>query len=126
VESEIPMNCPKCKAVMETVKVDEIEVERCTSCMGLWFDSNEQDLLKGSKSAAVLDVGDKPADASEPHKIQCPVCHTPMISLAVRGHKGLKYESCTVCFGSFFDAGEFREYAGSGAGWFKKLLAAVR
>ena len=82
-------------------------------------------MLKGGKSAAIIDVGEKPADAAEPHKIQCPVCHTPMITLAVHGHKGLKYESCTVCFGSFFDAGEFREYAGSGAGWFRRLLAAV-
>jgi len=28
------------------------------------------------------------------------------------GHPELKYESCTVCFGAFFDAGEFREFKG--------------
>jgi hypothetical protein len=45
-----------------------------------------------------------------------------MITMTVHGHPKLKYESCTVCFGAFFDAGEFREYHGEGVVPFLKGL----
>jgi Zn-finger nucleic acid-binding protein len=32
------MNCPKGSAAMEIVGFDGIEVDRCTGCLGLWFD----------------------------------------------------------------------------------------
>ncbi len=59
------------------------------------------------------------------HHIDCPHCHTPMIALTVHGHSRLKYESCTVCYGAFFDAGEFREYLSAGGSWFRKVLSGI-
>jgi hypothetical protein len=38
-----------------------------------------------------------------------------MIPMTVHGGPaGLVYESCTVCYGAFLDAGEFREFARGG------------
>jgi Zn-finger nucleic acid-binding protein len=108
------MNCPKCQAAMEKVTFEGIEVDRCTSCKGIWFDVLEKEHLNEMKGSEQIDIGEKPADASTPHRILCPVCKTQMISMSVVGHPGLKYESCTVCFGAFFDAGELREFKGGG------------
>ena len=35
------MNCPKCSSEMETVTYDDVEVDRCSGCQGLWFDGGE-------------------------------------------------------------------------------------
>ena len=41
------MNCPKCSAEFETISFNDIEVDRCTRCKGLWFDVlKKDDLLK--------------------------------------------------------------------------------
>lgn len=41
------MNCPKCSAEFETISFNDIEVDRCTGCKGLWFDVlKKDDLLK--------------------------------------------------------------------------------
>jgi len=116
------MNCPKCAAAMESITVGDIDVDRCVGCKGIWFDAREYEKLKDVKGAQRIDIGKRPPDADQPHRIDCPVCHTRMITMTVHGHPKLKYESCTVCFGAFFDAGEFREYHGEGVVPFLKGL----
>ena len=130
------MTCPKCSAAMESVSVEGIEVERCTGCKGMFFDAREHEKLKDiRRAAATLDIGEPAggdagrgaggtAVAAPPKKITCPSCHTQMIEMAVQGRAWLKFESCTVCHGAFFDAGEFRAYAGGGGvtGFIKGLF----
>jgi len=107
-----PLHCPKCKADMEKVTYQNIVVDRCTACRGLWFDALEKEHLAALKGSDVIDTGapTKPAaGAPTKAKLNCPVCHTPMIDMVDQRHPHLHYESCTVCYGVFFDAGEFRE-----------------
>ena len=33
-----------------------------------------------------------------------------MIAMADHGHPNVHYHSCTICYGLFFNAGEFREH----------------
>ena len=35
------MHCPKCGATMETINVNDIEIDKCPECLGLYFDNNE-------------------------------------------------------------------------------------
>ena len=100
---------------MERVTFEGIEIDRCTTCRGLWFDAMEHDKLKKKAGAGqAIDTGTLPPDAGERHKLNCPHCHTPMIGMTARGMPALKFESCTVCYGAFFDAGEFKELRGEG------------
>ena len=118
------MTCPRCSGVMETVSVGLVAVDRCTSCGGLWFDMNEDEWLKRSGAAAVVDTRatEQGSHRDDRTPIQCPRCHTRMMRMVDPGHPDVTYESCAICYGSFFDAGEFREVAGSGGG----LLNAFR
>jgi Zn-finger nucleic acid-binding protein len=96
---------------MESVSLDGVEVDRCTSCQGLWFDALEDRDLRKSKAAASLDTGSKKVGAKNDTqgKIECPRCHTRMIRMVDREQPHVWYESCGTCHGSYFDAGEFKD-----------------
>ena len=41
------MHCPKCGAEMETVIMENIEIDKCPECLGIYFDNEElQQLLE--------------------------------------------------------------------------------
>ena len=104
------MNCPKCTARMEKVSFESVEVDRCTHCHGIWFDEFEKDQLKALKGSEKIDIGDPSASQGLTDTIDCPVCHTQMTKMVDRKQSHIWYESCPVCYGVFFDAGEFKDY----------------
>ncbi len=106
------MKCPKCDAPMEKVEYHSIEVDRCTNCKGLWLDRSEKEQLKKMKGSEAIDVGDpkKGAEYNEIEQIECPVCTTQMVRMVDVKQPHIWYESCPICYGVFFDAGEFRDY----------------
>jgi Zn-finger nucleic acid-binding protein len=108
----VPLHCPRCKAVMETVAFQDIVVDRCTSCRGLWFDALEQEHLAALKGSDKIDLGvsTHPKQIAPSPKLDCPICHTAMFEMVDHRHPNLKFESCGVCYGVFFNAGEFKEY----------------
>ncbi len=113
---------------METVAVKGVEVDRCTGCKGLWFDMLEQEDLKKLHAAKLIDIGDpkvgKAMDAKR--DIECPKCHVAMAKMVVLDHPDVRYESCSECYGVYFDAGEFTEFQGrSVLDVFRGLLSSV-
>lgn len=106
------MRCPKCEATMERVTFQDVEVDRCTYCRGLWFDLREHERLKGMAGSEAIDVGNAAfgEKCDDLTTADCPHCHTPMIRMADLRQPHIHYEACTVCHGVFFDAGEFRDY----------------
>ena len=106
------ITCPKCAGAMEHVPFGGWTVDRCVNCRGLWFDAREQEQLKDVEGSEVIDVGTPGGSAVPPvtGKVKCPVCNTQMIQMVDHRQPHLKFESCTVCYGAFFDAGEFRDY----------------
>lgn len=105
------LTCPKCSQAMEKVPFAGITVDRCVSCRGIWFDAREQERLKEAKGSESIDAGDPgPATSPKKGKVMCPVCNTPMIVMTDHRQPHIQFESCTVCYGVFFDAGEFRDY----------------
>lgn len=105
------MECPKCQAQFEKVTFADIEVDRCVSCHGLWFDMLEKDDLVKIKGSEAIDIGD--AEVGEKYSnvrdIKCPQCAQNMIPMVDKDQYHIKYESCPACYGTFFDAGEFRD-----------------
>jgi Zn-finger nucleic acid-binding protein len=106
------MNCPKCDNDMETVVCEEIEVDRCVNCRGIWFDMLEAEHLKRIEGSEAIDVGDPTLGKSlnEIDRIQCPKCNEPMLRMVDRTQPHIWYESCPLCYGLYFDAGEFADF----------------
>jgi uncharacterized protein len=49
------MKCPKCGYDLITGEWDEIQIDQCTHCHGIWFDAGEAEtLIKKSNSPNVL------------------------------------------------------------------------
>jgi Zn-finger nucleic acid-binding protein len=103
--------CPKCKAAMEKIQFDRFIIDRCTACKGLFFDALDREHLEHMKGSESIDIGPAHEENREERvKINCPRCHAQMIRMVDAAQPHIWYESCPVCFGLFFDAGEFRDH----------------
>ena len=123
------MNCPKCDAPFEAVTFQDIEVDRCTQCQGLWFDSQEDAKLRALKGSEAIDIGDPETGKkfNEIAKVLCPKCEAKMIRMVDANQHHIWYESCPVCYGVFFDAGEFTDWKETTLlDWFRDLFTKER
>ena len=105
------MNCPKCESEMEKVSINELEVDRCNSCNGIWFDEYELADFKRMEGSESVDIGDSSVGKVQNKNdlINCPKCTTRMIRMVDAKQSHIWFEHCGSCFGYFFDAGELRD-----------------
>jgi PAT family beta-lactamase induction signal transducer AmpG len=105
------MRCPKCRADMEQLVYDDVEIDRCTFCKGLWFDAGEIGLLHNKEAAAAIDTGDQKTGKmhNTVNNYPCPRCAGEMVHMVDAKQTHIRYEECNACKGSFFDAGEFAD-----------------
>lgn len=99
---------------MEQVKINGIEIDRCTRCKGIWFDQQEQSQIKSVHGSYKADTGHQAVGEhyNTLRDIVCPRCDVPMDEEELkRGRIPIQIESCPKCHGSYFDAGEFRDFA---------------
>ncbi|MFZ5842786.1 MAG: zf-TFIIB domain-containing protein [Pseudomonadota bacterium] len=125
------MKCPKCKAPMDNVVLEGVQIERCSGCKGLWFDANEEVLLSKIQHAEMLDLGlaslGKEFNNEEP--IYCPRCGTSsqLHKLQDKKQPHIEIDRCNTCNGTFFDAGEFTDFKKHDVlDFFKSLASKVR
>jgi Zn-finger nucleic acid-binding protein len=106
--------CPKCGHGMKEVTWgmhEEITIDRCTHCNGIWFDTNEAQQLKRKPESEVLDEGN-PREGRKWDRhvdINCPRCSKKMLKSSDPKQTHIWYEVC-VDHGMFMDAGEFTDY----------------
>ena len=80
------MNCPKCSDQMGIQKIEDVEIDICKKCSGIWFD---QDELRKAKDKSDPDLNwmdfeiwkneDKFNFSQMP--IQCPKCSLDMVKI---------------------------------------------
>lgn len=107
------MNCPKCNGTMQKVSVEEIEVDCCSTCEGIWFDLREHDHLKdirGSEDRIDMGSTEKGEAMDAVRDINCPRCSVKLVKLSMPDQTHIKYEQCATCGGVFLDAGEFTDF----------------
>ena len=104
------MKCPKCGSEFKTVKHGDVEFDRCTGCQGLWFDAAEHEALRAEPGSDAIDAPSGNDYAGKPGTKLCPRCNVKMIDMVVAAQPHIKYESCGVCHGVYFDAGEFADF----------------
>ena len=105
------MKCPKCESPMEEVAFDQVKIDRCTSCKGIWFDEFELTDLKETEGSETVDTGDSKtgSEQNKIDRINCPKCNTQMIRMVDARQSHIWFEHCVTCSGHYFDAGEFRD-----------------
>jgi hypothetical protein len=45
VETEKELKCPYCGAIMEKIDKDDVFIDRCPKCFGIWLDKGELDKI---------------------------------------------------------------------------------
>ncbi len=102
--------CIKCKAHMTPKMVEDVEVDYCPECHGLWLDKNEIRQLADKSDETLSELrdlvqegtaDDQPARSTV--KPPCPACGSKL-TLAVFG--SIYMEHCAACDGIYLDRGE--------------------
>jgi len=104
------MNCPICGVPMLVLEVDQIEVDHCQQCGGVWLDAEEMDmLLEGSEGREEIRRRiTVDADTSE-EKRRCPICSKKMEKARVtrEGKESrILIDRCERGHGTWLDGGE--------------------
>ncbi|HPZ09750.1 MAG TPA: zf-TFIIB domain-containing protein [Candidatus Eremiobacteraeota bacterium] len=100
------MRCPRDKMPLEeSIFENDISIDTCSYCDGIWLDNEELGKLTGLKTD-VLD-GEKISEEIEWDEIlKCPVCKIDMEKRYFSKEKTVKIDRCPGCFGIWLDTGE--------------------
>ncbi len=105
------MDCPVCANAMITLELDEVEIDYCTDCGGIWLDAGElEELLGEAEKTAQLLASFKadPNNTEKPRK--CPICDKKMQKIIVGQSKPtLLIDKCAKGDGLWFDNGELHD-----------------
>ena len=99
------MKCPVCKVPTYAVEHDQIELDMCPDCQGIWFDAGELDLLLEVGQSATL----RPAAAFAEAPRSCPLCRKKMDKVNIGPSERVLVDTCPVGCGVWFDDNELVE-----------------
>ena len=104
------MDCPVCKNVMITLELDEVEVDYCLQCGGIWLDSGELEmLLPNPRQADILLASFRQAKNCTETLRKCPICLKKMQKILVGPSQSAKLiDKCRNGDGLWFDKGELQ------------------
>ncbi len=105
------MYCPVCKAPMIIVEHERIELDYCTTCLGVWFDAGELSLMMESMDLEVgelniADIMTLPEKGVAEKKRRCPACRRKMKKAAIGHDPEVVIDVCPRGEGMWFDGGE--------------------
>jgi len=103
------MDCPKCsESALEALTVDEVEVDRCPTCEGIFFDRAELgELLDREPEKLTPILGGNDAADLNARTARCPRDQQPMMRVTSLRNREVTVDSCAVCQGVWLDGGEF-------------------
>ncbi len=111
------MDCPVCKNAMITFELDDVEVDSCLDCGGIWLDAGELEMLLGdSEESKNLLLSFKKAEncAEKPRK--CPICLKKMQKILVGPDSATQLiDKCSKGDGLWFDKGELQDVLKTGS-----------
>ena len=100
------MKCPVCKESLIVVELDQVEIDHCVECKGVWLDAGELELLLGESDSArkFLDSMKKSSSSEKPRK--CPICQRKMTKVEFADSARTVVDKCKNDHGIWLDQGE--------------------
>lgn len=95
---------------MIVLELQQIEVDYCTSCEGIWLDAGELELMLETESERhrIIDLFKK-ADPGKEKSYSCPICGKRMLKFDVGEKEKVKIDKCKKNHGLWFDKGELQK-----------------
>ena len=103
------LTCLKCTSVLDKARIEDIEVDVCPACGGLWLDHGEAERISRKMHSEVdrlrrlLSVQVRPPSVPSEVQKACPAC-TSAVNEVMMGAIHIDY--CSRCKGVFLDRGE--------------------
>lgn len=103
------MNCPKCAdAPLEAKMLNDVTVDCCRSCRGVWFDQAELPRLLAADAREVRTLlQGRERERANAVTGTCPRCETALLRVNSASNAAVVLDKCTDCGGVWLDAGEF-------------------
>ena len=101
------MYCPHCKEPMIILEYEEVEIDYCLSCEGIWLDAGELELLFDDEKAyqELMHTGEVLKKTKE-KKVKCPVCRKKMEKIRIGTEEKVILDRCVYGDGIWLDKGE--------------------
>ncbi|MCK4905614.1 zf-TFIIB domain-containing protein [bacterium] len=104
------MNCPACKEPMLVLELQEIEIDHCIFCGGMWLDGGELELLLGTSTEKDKFLISFQVDKNTKEKARkCPICSKRMEKVLCGLDEKVCIDKCRKGDGLWFDKGELEE-----------------
>jgi Zn-finger nucleic acid-binding protein len=105
------MDCPVCTNAMITLELDEVEIDYCTDCGGIWLDAGELEELLGKPAKVTQLLASFKTDPNcEEKPRKCPICDKKMRKIVVgESQPTLLIDKCAKGDGLWFDSGELHD-----------------
>ena len=105
------MKCPTCGSPMIVVEHEQIELDYCVDCSGVWFDAGELELLLETMqleetSLSLDNILTSPEARSAEKSRKCPICGKKMKKATVGHDPEVLIDACSRGDGLWFDKGE--------------------
>jgi Zn-finger nucleic acid-binding protein len=103
------LNCPVCSYPLIILELNQIEIDYCTSCHGIWLDEGELELLLQDSDAKKKFLDSFDVDKSSNEKsVKCPVCSKKMDKVLCGDQVKVTLDKCSRQHGLWFNEGELQ------------------
>ena len=104
------MNCPACKDPMIVLELEEVEIDHCLTCGGIWLDAGELELLLANSKERDDLLSSLALDKNTREKgRKCPLCSRRMNKVLCGTERKVRIDKCGKNDGIWFDLGELEE-----------------
>lgn len=102
------MNCPVCDLPLIILELNQIEIDYCTNCSGIWLDSGELNFLLNSNEKEEL-LNSFSIFKGKEKSIKCPVCFKQMEKILFNEKEEIILDKCPRHHGLWFNKGELQK-----------------
>jgi len=128
------MNCYKCNTEMKKQVKQDVLIDACPTCKGVWLDAGELEMLAGGKQKSKDEILSEAKREIIRDKgrlmVTCEMCPKCQIEpLAQKFVEGVELDYCRKCGGLYFDWSELEKVlarkASSEKGTFKSFFSEI-
>ncbi len=101
------MNCPACKNSMVILELNQVEIDYCSACKGIWLDNGELELIFSNSNQKEISKSFTVKKDFDEAKRRCPICKKKMEKVEFE-NTGIILDRCTNNHGLWFDSGELK------------------
>ena len=92
---------------MIVIELQNVEIDHCFRCKGIWLDAGELELLLGGERQSKDLIAQFKSDTNnQEKKVKCPICQKKMEKISVGKETKILIDRCLKGHGLWFDEGE--------------------